>query len=54
MLYAGFDSGVNERANAMRWPAGKRRYDLAIALELLRLRPPGPSSAWTACSWSCR
>ncbi|MGI8666221.1 MAG: diacylglycerol/lipid kinase family protein [Jatrophihabitans sp.] len=39
MLYGGFDSGVNERANAMRWPAGKRRYDLAIALELLQLRP---------------
>jgi diacylglycerol kinase (ATP) len=38
MLYAGFDSGVNERANAMRWPRGKRRYDLAIAAELLALR----------------
>ena len=39
MLYGGFDSGVNERANAMRWPAGKRRYDVAIAAELIRLRP---------------
>jgi diacylglycerol kinase (ATP) len=39
MLYAGFDSGVNERANGMRWPAGRRRYDLAIAAELVRLRP---------------
>ncbi|MEO6700133.1 MAG: diacylglycerol kinase family protein [Jatrophihabitantaceae bacterium] len=39
MLYGGFDSAVNERANAMRWPAGKRRYDLAIAAELIRLRP---------------
>ncbi|UQX86662.1 diacylglycerol kinase [Jatrophihabitans telluris] len=38
MLYAGFDSGVNERANRMRWPSGKRRYDLAIAAEMLRLR----------------
>ena len=38
MLYAGFDSAVNERANRMRWPSGKRRYDLAIAAELLRLR----------------
>ncbi|MDQ1731332.1 MAG: diacylglycerol kinase [Pseudonocardiales bacterium] len=38
MLYAGFDSAVNERANAMSWPAGKRRYDLAIAAELLHLR----------------
>ncbi|HTZ44353.1 MAG TPA: diacylglycerol kinase family protein [Jatrophihabitans sp.] len=41
MCYGGFDSAVNERANRMRWPAGPRRYDLAIALELLRLRPRG-------------
>jgi diacylglycerol kinase (ATP) len=39
MLYGGFDSAVNERANAMRWPKGKRRYDLAILGELARLRP---------------
>jgi diacylglycerol kinase (ATP) len=39
MCYGGFDSAVNERANRMRWPAGPRRYDVAIALELLRLRP---------------
>jgi diacylglycerol kinase (ATP) len=38
MCYGGFDSRVNERANRMRWPAGPRRYDLAIGLELLRLR----------------
>jgi diacylglycerol kinase (ATP) len=38
MLYAGFDSAVNERANRMTWPRGKRRYDVAIAVELLRLR----------------
>ncbi|HEX2902908.1 MAG TPA: diacylglycerol kinase family protein [Jatrophihabitans sp.] len=38
MLYGGFDSGVNERANRMRWPTGPRRYDVAIALELLRLK----------------
>jgi diacylglycerol kinase (ATP) len=30
---------VNERANAMRWPRGPRRYDLATYLELARLRP---------------
>lgn len=36
---AGFDAIVNERANAMRWPRGPRRYELAIFLELLRLRP---------------
>jgi diacylglycerol kinase (ATP) len=39
MCYGGFDSGVNERANRMRWPTGPRRYDVAIGLELLRLRP---------------
>src|SRR6185437_6024577 len=30
MCYGGFDSRVNERANRMRWPAGPRRYDVAI------------------------
>lgn len=39
VLCAGFDSAVNERANRMRWPRGPRRYDLAIAAELLRLAP---------------
>lgn len=39
VLGAGFDAAVNERANAMRWPAGPRRYDLAILAELARLRP---------------
>ncbi|MCA2219440.1 diacylglycerol kinase family protein [Jidongwangia harbinensis] len=39
VLAAGFDAIVNERANRMRWPRGPRRYDLAIALELTRLRP---------------
>ncbi|HEU5268288.1 MAG TPA: diacylglycerol kinase family protein [Jatrophihabitans sp.] len=38
MCYGGFDSAVNERANRMRWPAGPRRYDVAIGLEMLRLR----------------
>jgi diacylglycerol kinase (ATP) len=37
-LYAGFDSAVNERANAMRWPRGRHRYDLAIVVEAVRLR----------------
>jgi diacylglycerol kinase (ATP) len=36
---AGFDAIVNERANRMRWPRGDRRYDLAILLELITLRP---------------
>jgi diacylglycerol kinase (ATP) len=39
VLAAGFDAVVNERANRMRWPRGPRRYDLAIALEMARLRP---------------
>ena len=39
MLAAGFDAIVNERANRMRWPRGPRRYDLAIVVELARLRP---------------
>ena len=38
VLCAGFDSAVNERANAMRWPAGPRRYDVAILAELAALR----------------
>ncbi|MFC3896552.1 diacylglycerol/lipid kinase family protein [Lentzea rhizosphaerae] len=38
VLCAGFDSAVNERANAMRWPSGPRRYDLAIVAELASLR----------------
>ncbi|GGR11572.1 sphingosine kinase [Actinoplanes ianthinogenes] len=38
VLAAGFDALVNERANRMRWPRGPRRYDLAIMLELARLR----------------
>jgi diacylglycerol kinase family enzyme len=39
VLAAGFDAIVNERANRMRWPRGQRRYDLAILVELARLRP---------------
>ncbi|GAA1337671.1 diacylglycerol/lipid kinase family protein [Saccharothrix algeriensis] len=47
VLCAGFDSAVNERANALRWPAGPRRYDLAILAELAALRP-GPLVVRTA------
>ncbi len=39
VLGAGFDAVVNELANRMRFPRGRRRYDLAIFAELLRLRP---------------
>jgi diacylglycerol kinase (ATP) len=39
VLGAGFDALVNERANAMSWPKGRRRYDIAIFRELVGLRP---------------
>ncbi len=39
VLAAGFDAIVNERANRMRFPRGPQRYDVAIAIELLRLSP---------------
>lgn len=39
VLGAGFDALVNERANAMRWPRGGFKYDLATYIEVLRLRP---------------
>ncbi|MDG4826379.1 diacylglycerol kinase family protein [Asanoa sp. WMMD1127] len=38
VLAAGFDAIVNERGNRMRWPRGPVRYDLAIMVELARLR----------------
>jgi diacylglycerol kinase (ATP) len=39
ILSTGFDSLVNERANAMRWPRGPIRYNLAIARELPVFKP---------------
>ena len=39
VLAAGFDAIVNERANAMRWPRGQMRYNLATLAELRTLRP---------------
>lgn len=39
ILSTGFDSVVNERANALSWPKGPQRYNLAIALELTRFKP---------------
>ncbi|MCW2740863.1 MAG: putative sphingosine/diacylglycerol kinaselike enzyme [Blastococcus sp.] len=39
VLCCGFDSAVSDRANRLRWPRGRRRYDLAVLAELLRLRP---------------
>jgi len=39
ILGTGFDAAVNERANRMTWPRGRRRYDLATLLELRTFRP---------------
>jgi diacylglycerol kinase (ATP) len=39
ILSAGFDAIVNERANLMRWPHGKQRYNLALLRELAMLKP---------------
>ena len=39
ILGTGFDAAVNERANQMSWPRGRRRYDLATLLELRTFRP---------------
>lgn len=39
ILSTGFDSVVNERANALKWPKGPQRYNAAIALELPKFRP---------------
>lgn len=39
VMYAGFDSAVNERVNRMSWPSGRLRYDLAILLELRVFEP---------------
>jgi diacylglycerol kinase (ATP) len=39
VLSAGFDAIVNERANNLRHPRGKNRYLVALALELVTLKP---------------
>jgi diacylglycerol kinase (ATP) len=39
VLAAGFDSQVNERANAMQWPRGQMRYNIAVAAQLRRFEP---------------
>ena len=39
VLSAGFDAIVNERANQMRWPKGRQRYNLALIRELMALSP---------------
>lgn len=39
ILSTGFDSVVNERANAISWPKGPMKYNVAIALELPKFSP---------------
>jgi len=39
VLASGFDSAVNDRANRMRWPTGRSRYNLALLAELGVFRP---------------
>jgi diacylglycerol kinase (ATP) len=39
VLASGFDSLVNERANAMHWPRGQMRYNLATLAELRVFEP---------------
>lgn len=39
VLAAGFDAIVNERANAMTWPHGQMRYNLATLAELRTFKP---------------
>ncbi|MGV0848597.1 diacylglycerol kinase [Mycolicibacterium phlei] len=38
VMAAGFDSLVSDRANRMRWPHGRMRYNLAMIAELSKLR----------------
>jgi diacylglycerol kinase (ATP) len=41
VLCCGFDGAVTERAGRLRWLPGRRRYDVAVLVELARLRPRG-------------
>jgi diacylglycerol kinase (ATP) len=38
LVYAGFDSAVNERANRLRMVPARTRYNIALAIETMRLR----------------
>ncbi|GAA3205839.1 diacylglycerol kinase [Microbacterium terregens] len=38
VLASGFDSRVNDRANAMRWPRGRSRYNIALLREFFTLK----------------
>lgn len=39
VLASGFDSAVNDRANRMRWPRGDVRYNIALLVEFVFLKP---------------
>lgn len=39
ILSTGFDALVNERANQMKWPKGRMKYNLAMIEKLILLRP---------------
>ncbi|CAN5385181.1 diacylglycerol kinase [soil metagenome] len=39
VVASGFDSRVNERANTMRWPRGRMRYNIAMVAELGVFKP---------------
>jgi diacylglycerol kinase (ATP) len=39
VVASGFDSKVNERANAMTWPRGNMRYNISIVAELREFEP---------------
>ena len=39
VVASGFDSKVNERANAMSWPRGNMRYNISILAELREFEP---------------
>jgi diacylglycerol kinase (ATP) len=39
ILSSGFDALVNDRANTMRWPRGRMRYNIAMIEKLIALRP---------------
>ena len=38
ILSCGFDALVNERANGMRWPKGRMRYNIAMIEKIIQLR----------------
>jgi diacylglycerol kinase (ATP) len=39
ILSTGFDALVNERANLMRWPKGRMKYNIAMIEKIIALRP---------------